>query len=69
MNQLQKIIGAIALAIGILLLVWGHNAAQSFNSQVENIFNGTPTNRAIYFYVGGLALIIYGLFQMLRPRK
>jgi uncharacterized protein YjeT (DUF2065 family) len=69
MNQLQKIIGAIALAIGIMLLVWGHNAAQSLNSQVENIFNGTPTNRAIYFYVGGLALIIYGLFQMLRPRK
>jgi len=66
---MNKIIGLIALAIGILLLVWGHNSAQALNSQVENLFNGTPTNRTMYFYIGGVALIIYGLFQLVRPRK
>ena len=69
MNQLPKILAAIALAIGILLVIWGHDASQSLNSQVENVFNGTPTSRAMYFYIGGVALIVYGLFQLSRPRK
>jgi ABC-type Mn2+/Zn2+ transport system permease subunit len=66
---MQKIIGVIALVIGIMLLVWGHNVAQSLDSQVKNIFTGTPTDRAMYFYIGGVALTIYGLFQIVWPLK
>ena len=64
---MQKIIGVIALVIGIMLLVWGHNIAQSLNSQVKNIFTGSPTDRAMYYYIGGAALTIYGLFQIVWP--
>jgi len=66
---MQKIIGVIALVIGIMLLVWGHNTAESLNSQVKNIFTGTPTDRAMYFYIGGAALLLYGLFQIVWKRK
>jgi hypothetical protein len=66
---MQKIIGVIALVIGIMLLVWGHNTAESLNSQVKNIFTGTPTDRAMYFYIGGAALTLYGLFQIVWKRK
>ena len=66
---MQKLIGVIALATGIMLLFWGHNSAQALNSQVENILTGTPTNRTMYFYIGGAALVCYGLFQMVWKRK
>jgi uncharacterized membrane protein len=66
---MPKIIGVIGLAIGVLLLVWGHDIAQSVDSQVKQIFTGAPTDRATYYYVAGLALVMFGLFQIFWPRK
>ena len=66
---MQKIIGVIALVIGIMLLVWGHNMAASFGSQVQQAFTGAPTDRAMYFYIGGAALALYGVFQIVWKRK
>jgi hypothetical protein len=59
---MPKIIGIIAIALGVMLLFWGHDSAQSFNSQFRNIFTGNPTDKTLYFYAGGVALTIYGLF-------
>jgi len=66
---MQKIIGVIALVIGIMLLVWGHNMATSLGSQVQQAFTGAPTDRAMYFYIGGAALSLYGVFQIIWKRK
>jgi hypothetical protein len=46
------------------LLVLGHDTAHGLNSQVKNIFTGTPTDRAVYYYVGGAALTVYGILQL-----
>jgi hypothetical protein len=66
---MQKIIGVICLVLGILLLLWGHNIAQSVDSQVKQIFTGSPTDRATYYYIAGTALGLFGLFQVLWPNK
>ena len=66
---MQRIIGVISLVIGVLLLVWGHEIAQSVNSQVKEIFTGAPTDRATYYYIGGTALGLFGLFQIFWPKK
>jgi hypothetical protein len=66
---MEKIIGVISLVIGIMLLVWGHNMAESIGSQVQQAFTGAPTDRSMYFYIGGVALALYGLFQIAWPRK
>ena len=66
---MQKIIGIIALVIGLMLLVWGHNMANSLGSQVQQLVTGAPTDRAMYFYIGGAALSLYGIFQILWKRK
>ena len=66
---MNKIIGAICLAIGIVLLIWGHNAAESLNSQVKNIFTGTPSDQAKYYYIGGAVLCAAGLVQLFWPSK
>jgi hypothetical protein len=66
---MKKIIGVVSLVIGVLLLVWGHNMAESVNSQVKQIFTGAPTDRATYFYIGGVALGLFGFFQIFLARK
>jgi ABC-type Mn2+/Zn2+ transport system permease subunit len=66
---MQKIIGVIALVIGILLLVWAHDMANSIGSQVQQAFTGAPTDRVTYFRIGGIALLIYGAFQIIWPWK
>ena len=66
---MRKIIGVICLVIGVLLLVWGHDITKSVDSQVKQIFTGAPTDRATYYYIGGTALGLFGLFQIFWPRK
>jgi drug/metabolite transporter (DMT)-like permease len=66
---MKKIIGIICLVLGVLLLVWGHNAAQSVDSQVKQVFTGSPTDRATYYYIAGTVLGLFGLFQVFWPNK
>jgi hypothetical protein len=66
---MQKLLGVVCLVIGVMLLVWAHDSAQSFNSQLSNLINGNPTNRTMYLYAGGAALSISGLVQILWIRK
>ena len=66
---MQKLIGVLCLAVAIVLLLWGRKIADSFGSQVQEIFTGAPTDRAMYFYIGGLVLAILGLAQFFWKRK
>ncbi len=66
---MQKIIGFIALVIGLGLIVWGRSIAGTPGSTVENVANGTTTDRSMYVYIGGAALVLYGIFQMVWKRK
>ena len=66
---MNKLIGLICLAVGIVLLFWGHNVAQAVNSQVKNIFTGSPTDKAMYLYIGGAVLCAVGVFQLVWKRK
>jgi hypothetical protein len=66
---MNKLTGLICLAIGIVLLVWGHNVAQAVDSQVKNIFTGSPTDKAMYLYIGGAVLCAAGVFQLFWKRK
>jgi nitrate reductase gamma subunit len=66
---MNKLIGIVCLAAGIVLLFWGHNVAQSLNSQVKNIFTGSPTDKAMYLYIGGAVLCAAGVFQLVWKRK
>jgi nitrate reductase gamma subunit len=66
---MNKLIGLICLAVGIVLLFWGHNVAQAVNSQVKNLFTGEPTDKAMYLYIGGAVLCAVGVFQLVWKRK
>jgi len=66
---MQKAIGVVCLVVGVLLFVWGYNIAQSVTSQLKEAVTGSPTDRVIYFYIGGAVLSVFGLFQIFVARK
>jgi hypothetical protein len=68
-QHMQRIVGVICLIIGIVLLIRGHDMAQSIGSQVQQAFTGAPTNRSTYFYIGGIALAIFGASQIVWPAR
>ena len=66
---MHKAIGVVCLAVGIMLLVWGYNAHQSFGSQLQETFTGSPSDKSIYMLISGAVLSIIGLFEVFRPAK
>jgi hypothetical protein len=61
---------AFALLIGgLVLLLFGFNASQSFQSDVSRFFTGSPTDKAIWMIVLGAAAMIAGLVGLLRRSR
>ncbi len=68
-NRMQKFIGFISLVAGLTALWFGHTAAQAVNSKVKALVEGAPTDRATYFYIGGIALTLFGILKLLLGKK
>ena len=64
----NKLIGLVLLVGGIVLMIYGVSASDSFTSDVSRFFTGSPTDKAIWMTIGGIAAIIIGLFGLLRPQ-
>jgi len=63
---MNNIVGLAIFAVGIVLLVFGFNASHSFSSDVSRFFTGNPTDKSIWFLVGGAAAVIVGLVVAIR---
>jgi hypothetical protein len=57
----NKLISLVILVGGIVLVVVGVAATNSFNSDVSRFFTGSPTDKAIWMLIGGIVAIIIGL--------
>jgi zinc transporter ZupT len=63
---MNKLISLAILAGGIVLVVFGVAATESFSSDISRFFTGTPTDKAIWMLLGGIVAIIIGLVGLLR---
>jgi hypothetical protein len=63
---MNKLISLAILAGGIVLVVYGVAATDSFSSDVSRFFTGSPTDKAIWMLIGGIVAIIIGLAGLLR---
>lgn len=66
---MNKIISLALLVGGIVLIVIGFNATNSFSSDVSRFFTGSPTNKAVWTLIGGTVAALVGLTMLWRgPR-
>ena len=61
---MKKIISLALLAGGIVLIVVGVNATNSFSSDVSRFFTGSATNKAMWTLVGGAAAAVAGVILL-----
>jgi hypothetical protein len=61
---MSKIPSIAFLAAGIILLVYGLDASNSFSSSVTQAMSGTPTNKSIWLIVLGVLGILSGTFGL-----
>ncbi|MDB6056790.1 MAG: rane protein [Verrucomicrobiales bacterium] len=66
---MNKLISMAILAGGIVLIVVGVNATNSFNSDVSRFFTGSPTDKAVWMLIGGIVATLIGLTGLARGGK
>jgi divalent metal cation (Fe/Co/Zn/Cd) transporter len=58
---MNKIVSLALLAGGVVLIIIGVNATNSFSSDVSRFFTGSPTDKAVWMLIGGIAAAVVGL--------
>ena len=66
---MHRIIGAIIFLVGLAVLLGARKIADHFGPEVQPMFNGAPTDRAVYIYVCGGVVALLGVIQLVWKRK
>ncbi len=66
---MNKIISLALLAGGVVLIVIGINATNSFSSDVSRFFTGSPTDKAVWMLIAGTVAAVVGLAGTWRGAK
>jgi len=64
----NRIFSILLLVAGVILLVMGVAASDSFSSEVSEAVQGAPSNKTIWLLVGGALCAIAGFFGLVRGR-
>lgn len=64
--SMNKVIWLAILAGGVVLVIYGVSASESFSSDVSRFFTGSPTDKTMWLMIGGIVAIAAGLFGLLR---
>jgi hypothetical protein len=67
---MNKMISIALLVGGIVLIVFGVSATNSFSSDVSRFFTGSPTDKAVWLLIGGIVAVTLGGVGIVRsPRS
>ncbi len=66
---MNKIIFPALLVGGVVLMIIGINATNSFSSDVSRFFTGSPTDKAVWMLIGGIIAVTVGLIGSFRGSK
>jgi len=64
-----RVLGAMALVAGLILLGFGMNASDAPMEQLSETFTGRYSDRTMWYLVGGGAAAFGGLVLLLLGRK
>ena len=65
-ESMNKALALGLLAVGILLIILGVNASNSFSSDVSRFFTGSPTDKTVWLLIGGIVAAVVGLVGFAR---
>ena len=63
---MNKIVSISLLVAGLVLIIIGINATNSFGSDVSRFFTGSPTDKSIWLLIGGIVAAGVGLTGIVR---
>ena len=66
---MNKIVSLTLLVGGVVLIIIGVNATNSFSSDVSRFFTGSPTDKAVWMLIGGIAAALVGLTMLWRGQR
>ena len=66
---MNKLVSIVLLVGGIVLMIVGINATNSFGSDISRFFTGSPTDKAIWMLLGGAVAAVIGLVGLFSTRK
>jgi hypothetical protein len=66
---MNKALSIALLVGGVILLIFGFQASNSFGSDVSRAFTGNPTDKTVWFLVGGAVLAVIGLVGLFTGRS
>ncbi len=58
---MNRSISLALIVIGVVLIVFGISAMDSFSSDVSRLFTGTPTDKSVWLLFSGIVLAVVGL--------
>jgi len=66
---MNKLVSIALLVGGVVLMIFGINATNSFSSDVSRFFTGSPTDKAVWMLIGGIVATVVGLGWTVRNWK
>ncbi len=66
---MKNIVSIPLLVGGVVLMIIGINATNSFSSDVSRFFTGSPTDKAVWMLIGGIVATVVGFLWTLRNWK
>jgi hypothetical protein len=66
---MNKMVSLALLVGGVVLIVIGVSAMNSFSSDVSRFFTGSPTDKAVWMLIGGVVAAVAGLVGTLRGSR
>ena len=66
---MNKLVSLALLVGGVVLMIYGIQATNSFGSDVSRFFTGSPTNKAVWMFIGGTVATVIGLVATSRSWK
>jgi drug/metabolite transporter (DMT)-like permease len=64
-----RILGVVALVVGVGLLVTGYNASESAVDQLSETFLGRYTDETVWYLIGGVAAALGGVLLLVMGGK
>jgi hypothetical protein len=61
-----QLAGIVLIVVGVGLAIWGYQMSGSFESRINEIFSGSPTDNVMFRYIGAAVCVAAGAFLFMK---